>query len=140
MTADAQNAAVIRRLNDIVNSGALDEMDALFLPGYVDHNPGWRISSVADLKRLIAGAREQFELHNVIEDLIAAGDRVVVRLSNHGRHVRAAFGVPPTGRSTTMQTVEIYRMEGGLIAERWVVSDVLSLLTQIGAPVPGVSP
>lgn len=130
------NVAVVHRLNDLVNSGDFDAMDELFAPDYRDHNTGWRIETVADLKAVIARAREQFDLKNVIEDVIAADDKVVVRVNNTGHHRAEAFGKPPTGKATSMQTIEIYRFSGGRIAERWVVSDVVSLMLQLGVSLP----
>lgn len=133
---EQRNIAAVHTLNTLVNEDRLDEMDELFGDGYRDHNPGWNVETVADLKRLIADARARFQLHNVIEDTIASHDKVVVRLTSQGRHVSEAFGIPPTGKTTSMQTIEIYRFEDGKIAERWVVSDTVSLMLQLGVKLP----
>ncbi len=137
------NSAVVHRLHDLINEGDLDALDALFTPDFTGHDTSRRPSAVEDLrtvedlKTVIRGAREQFDEHHVVQDLIASGDRVVVRLDTTGRHRAEAFGTAPTGRPTTMRTIGIYRLTGGLIAERWVVSDVAGLMTQLDVALPG---
>ena len=134
-----RNVAVVHHLNTLVNESRFDEMDELFADGYRDHNPGWQIESVADLKRIIADAHFRFQLHNVIQDTVASQDKVVVRVANEGRHVSDAFGIAPTGKATSMQTIEIYRFDSGKVAERWVVSDRMSLMLQLGVKLPSAN-
>ena len=43
------------------------------------------------------------------------------------------MGIPPTGNRVNFRGISIYRVEGGLIAESWSVSDDLGLMRQIGA-------
>ena len=48
------------------------------------------------------------------------------------------MGIPPTGNRVNFTGISIYRIEGGLIAESWSVSDDLGLMQQLGAiPEPG---
>jgi len=71
-----------------------------------------------------------------IEDLIAEGDRVVIRLTANGTHGGDFLGVTPTGRRITMQEIDIARIENGLIAEMWAAPDVYGMLAQLGALQP----
>jgi predicted ester cyclase len=71
-----------------------------------------------------------------VDDLIAEGDRVVVRWRLLGTHKGAFRGVAPTGRPIVLNGIAIYRVQGGKLMERWVVSDLYGLLEQIQAPVP----
>jgi len=72
-----------------------------------------------------------------VDDLIAEGDRVVVRWRMLGTHQGEFQGIAPTGRTITMKGVAIYRVEEGKLVERWVVSDLHGVLEQIGvAPAP----
>lgn len=71
-----------------------------------------------------------------VDDLIAEGDRVVVRWTMLGTHKGAFREIPPTGRPVVLKGIAIYRMEGGLLMERWVVSDLYGALEQIQAPSP----
>ena len=64
-------------------------------------------------------------------DLIAEGDRVVVRWRLLGTHKGDFRGIAPTGRAIALKGIAIYRVEGGKLMERWVVSDLHGLLEEI---------
>jgi predicted SnoaL-like aldol condensation-catalyzing enzyme len=83
--------------------------------------------------------------HFTVEDLIAEGDRVVVRWTNAGTHVGDFAGIPATGRPFTMAGIDIYRLAGGQLCEHWHVIDQLGMLGQLrllpqGAEGPRSSP
>lgn len=123
---------VVFRLNDLVNSGEYDRIDELFAEDYVDHNSGWRVANVDELKRLMSMGRVTFDLRNEIEDVVASGDWVFVRVRNKGRHQGVFLGIAPTGKEASIATFEIYRFDNGKIKERWVESDTIGLLSQLG--------
>lgn len=130
------NVRVVHELNRLVNAGAMESIAALFAPDYVDHNPGWKVRDAAEFVALIRQAHADFGLRNTILDTIASGDRVAVRLRNEGHHNKDSFGIAATGRKTSVEIIEIYRLVDGRIAERWVQSDMLGFLSQIGAHYP----
>jgi steroid delta-isomerase-like uncharacterized protein len=66
-----------------------------------------------------------------VDDLIAEGDRVVVRWRLLGTHKGDFRGIAPTGRAIALKGIAIYRVEGGKLMERWVVSDLHGLLEEI---------
>ena len=66
-----------------------------------------------------------------VDDLIAEGDRVVVRWRLLGTHKGAFRGLAPTGRAIVLKGVAIYRVEDGKLLERWVVSDLYGALEEI---------
>ncbi len=137
---EQRNVATVHLLNDLVNDERYDEMDELFATDYRDHNPNWKITSVAELKTVIASAHDNFDIHNEIEEVLAAGDKVFVRVNSRGRHLKPAFGLAPTGMETQLLSFEIYRFdEDGKIGERWVLSDLVGLMRQLGVSIPGIS-
>jgi predicted ester cyclase len=64
------------------------------------------------------------------DDLIAEGDRVVVRWRLLGTHKGAFQGIAPTGGPIVLKGIAIYRVEDGRLAERWVVSDLYGALEE----------
>jgi predicted ester cyclase len=68
-----------------------------------------------------------------VDDLIAEGDKVVVRWRLLGTHKGNFRGIAPSGRSITLKGIAIYRVQHGQLMERWVVSDLHGLLEEIGA-------
>jgi DNA-binding MarR family transcriptional regulator len=86
------------------------------------------------LKEVFGGLHRAFpDLRVTAEDVIAEGDKVVVRNSVTGTHQGEYMGVPPTGRSVTYDEIFIARFSDGRIAETWGVVDVLSQMRQLGA-------
>jgi steroid delta-isomerase-like uncharacterized protein len=72
------------------------------------------------------------DLHLTVEDMIAEGDKVVVRNTVTGTHRGEYMGLPPTGKSVTYDEIFIFRFVNGRIAETWGVVDVLSQMKQLG--------
>ena len=71
------------------------------------------------------------DLRAHIEDIVAAGDKVAVRLRFRGTHSGEFLGIPATGRPIDYVSHEFYRVADGLIAEEWICSDLATLFRQI---------
>jgi steroid delta-isomerase-like uncharacterized protein len=67
------------------------------------------------------------------QDMFATHDKVAVRLRFTGTHTGEFLGNQPTGKRVDYQSYELYRIDDGKIAEEWIGSDMLTILTQIGA-------
>ncbi len=94
--------------------------------------PSWG-SGAGGVKELAAMLREAFPDYNeTIEDLIAAGDRVVVRLTIRGTHKGRLPFAAATGKSVEIADTSIFRLQDGKIAEQWALTDQFTLLVQLG--------
>ena len=72
-----------------------------------------------------------------IEDVVAEGDRVVVRWTQSATQIGAFMGIPPAGRTATFAGIDVHRLRDGRMAEHRHVIDFFSLLQQFGAlPAP----
>ncbi|MCW5850774.1 MAG: ester cyclase [Anaerolineae bacterium] len=91
-----------------------------------------------DLRQHIAVAEAGFPRYELPpDDIIAEGDKVVVRATMRATHLGEFFGVPATGKEVTMPLIIIYRIADGQIVEHWIQMDVFGLMQQLGAiPVP----
>jgi predicted ester cyclase len=67
-----------------------------------------------------------------IEDLIAEGDRVVVKLTQYGTHKAKYKGIEPTGKYVTVPAIHILNIVNGKAKEWWGVEDNLGLMRQLG--------
>jgi steroid delta-isomerase-like uncharacterized protein len=91
------------------------------------------VTGAEALKHVWAVLLEAFpDLHLTVEDIIAEGDKVVVRNTVTGTHRGEYMGLPPTGKSVTYNEIFIFRIVDGRIAETWGVVDVLSQMKQLG--------
>jgi ketosteroid isomerase-like protein len=70
--------------------------------------------------------------HVKVEEMIAEGDRVMVRWSSRGTHLGESHGLPPTGKQVTNSGINIFRVADGKIAEVWDIFDRLWLWQQLG--------
>jgi predicted ester cyclase len=85
-------------------------------------------------KQYMSTVRAAFpDFHNVIEDLIAEGDKVVALLTYTGTHQVMLFSIAPTGRHVQYSGTAIFRIEANQIVSGWVMGDTLGLLQQLGA-------
>jgi len=76
------------------------------------------------------------DLHAAEQDLLAAGDTVVVRLVVEAAHEGNLLGIEPTGHRVRWDAVDIYRLADGLIVEEWAADDLTAILHQVGAYTP----
>jgi steroid delta-isomerase-like uncharacterized protein len=72
------------------------------------------------------------DLQAHIEDIVAAEDKVAVRLRFRGTHCGEFLGIPATSRTIEYVSHEFYRIADGLLAEEWICSDMTTLLRQLG--------
>jgi predicted ester cyclase len=66
------------------------------------------------------------------EQMIVAGDRVVVHLRFHGHFSGQWAGKQGRGQAVDFIATDIYRIAGGRIADNWHLEDNLSLMQQLG--------
>jgi predicted ester cyclase len=66
-----------------------------------------------------------------VDDLIAEGDKVVVRWRLFGTHLGDFRGIAPSAQKIALDGIAIYRVEGGKLMERWVVTDLYGLLEEM---------
>ena len=84
----------------------------------------------ADLKMVVTAFPD---LVSEEADILADGDRVMIRTKLVGTHRGALGTVPPTDRVIAWDTVQILRADGGRVAEAWFITDTLGLLRQAKA-------
>jgi steroid delta-isomerase-like uncharacterized protein len=136
----AQNKAVIRRFVEEVqnnkNEAAYDELND---PEFVNlSSPPGVPSDREGGKMFLWGFFDAFpDSRFTIDDMIAEGDRVVTKKTFTGTHTGDFAGIPATGRTVTLQYVDIMRVRDGRIVEHWLSMDQLSFMQQLGVvPMP----
>ncbi|HDR9278137.1 TPA: ester cyclase [Burkholderia vietnamiensis] len=72
------------------------------------------------------------DLHCDIEQMIVAGDRVVVHLHFRGHFSGTFNGTAGSGQAIDFIATDIYRVDHGRIAENWHIEDNLTLMRQLG--------
>jgi steroid delta-isomerase-like uncharacterized protein len=132
----ADNETLVRRFFEAYNQSDSPAFEAIFSPDYVCHAGGEPEPMVGLAANLAAEAhfRSAFsDVHWTLDDLIAAGDKVVVRRTWRVTHSGPFQGLPATGRTLTGTAIDIFRVIDGKIVEQWTESDNLSFMQQLGA-------
>ena len=142
MSTEANKALARRVFDEVVNGRNLDLLDEIAASDYVEHNPlpgqGTGIRGIRDRYTFLFNA---FDFQFTVDDVIAEGDKVVLRWTHSGTHVGDLWGMPATGRSYRTSGIEIWRVENGKLSEHWDVVDVYGQLLQLGLlPQPGSAP
>jgi steroid delta-isomerase-like uncharacterized protein len=129
-----ENMALARRFMEARVKGDLDAMEEMMAPDFVNHNkllPG-EVPGREGYKRRVAEYSAAFSnVRFVIEDQVAADDKVVTRFIVHFTHDRGEImGVAPTGTEMTNRGVAIHRIVEGKIAEEGVTGTMTSNLRE----------
>ncbi len=136
-----ENKALARRyVEEVINKGNLAVIDELAAADFVEHSPfPGQAPGIEGEEQLIGMMRAAFpDLHSTIEDLIAEGDKVVLRATTRGTHKGEFMGIPPTGKQVTVTEIHIIRFVGGKGVEHWGEVDMMGMMQQLGvAPTPG---
>jgi predicted ester cyclase len=72
------------------------------------------------------------DLHLDVEELIVAGDTVVLRLTFRGTDTGGYAGRAPTGRAVEEWVVTVMHFEGDKVVREWIGADKLGLFIQLG--------
>ena len=133
---EEKNKALVRRFLEARVMGDVDAVEKMLAPNFVNHTkvlpneePGREgfIQAIAQYNAAFSNSSI------IVEDQVAAGDKVVSRCVVRRTHDRGKFmGVAPSGRELTYLPVVIHRIEGGKIAEEWGGGTGLSELRGLG--------
>lgn len=104
-------------------------------PDYRRNDPGlpFEVRGPEGVKQLSNGFRAgipDITLH--IEDMIAEGEKVLVRLRAKGTHTGELMGIPPTGKPLDFSVLDFFQFRDGFLVEQWAMIDNLGMLRQIG--------
>lgn len=136
--ATANKALVRRFYTEVFGNWNMALVDEVLSPQFVSHDwPEDGPTGPKGFHHFYKAIRSALpDARYEVDDLIAEGDKVVVRWRLLGTHQGEFRGMAPTGRAITLKGVAIYRVKSGKLMERWVVSDMYGLLQEIGELLP----
>ncbi len=80
MSTEANKAIIRRLVEEVLNQGKLDVIDELFAPNFVDRSTGEQVPGPEGVRQFVSAVRAGFpDLLVSVDDLIAEGDKVVIR-------------------------------------------------------------
>lgn len=133
-----ENKRIVRRFPEEVSTyGDIDVIEELCTEDVIDHTPLGEIQGRDELEEQAKYVLSAFgDFSATVEDIIAEGDTVAMRVTQRGTHEDEIMGIEPTGKRFEFQNVMFARLEDGKVAERWVQPDQLSFMQQLGVIEP----
>ena len=128
-----ENKALISKVIEAVNGRNLTLLDELIASDFVYHTDTQQIQGLEVMKQVIEEEINGFpDLHVAIEDVIAEGYKVCIRLKETGTHTGKFRGLAPTGKKINYTAITIWRIVNSKVVEGWGVYDMLDFYKQLG--------
>lgn len=118
---------------DVFNNHSLSGLDRFMRNDYIQHNPDCPQgkSGFVEFFTTIFNAIPDFKYS--LKQIIAEDDYVWMYSRVSGTHTGGDWlGVKASGNCLDFDAVDIFRMQGGVIAEHWDVADTYMLFSQLG--------
>ena len=123
-------------IQELFTKGDLGAVDRYLDPQFVNHDPPFpgAPDGPEGMRQAASAFRQALpDWRSDLEQLIAEDDVVVERFTASGTHTGGPLlGVPPTGRTISLAGINVFRIEGDRIVERWGRLDDAGLLRQLG--------
>jgi steroid delta-isomerase-like uncharacterized protein len=135
MSLDA-NKQICREYFKAFLAGDAAWMEKHVAKTFVRHDPG--------LDFEVRGPEGVLQLHDAlmpafpdmkldIEDLVAEGEKVLVRLFIRATHTGLFGAMPATGKAISVPVLDLFQIRDGVLIEHWAQLDNLGMLRQLGA-------
>ncbi|MDZ8087513.1 MAG: ester cyclase [Nostoc sp. DedQUE12b] len=139
MSSIEDNKIIAQRWIELISEHKIEEICEITAPNWKMHGglPGLPLGPEG--VRKLFGSFGPIQQKWTIEDVIAEGDKVVVRATN--TCIQESFlGIPSRGRQQTFTATFIHYIADGKIIETWRNADDLGRVLQLGARIePGIS-
>lgn len=136
MASIQENKEFARRWNEeIWGQQNLAVIDDFVAEEFVGHDP-----SRPEPVRGPEGVREVVEMlfsafpdtEVDLEEVVAEGDRIAMRITASGTHEGEFMGIEPTGEETEVSVMTFHQIEDGKAVKEWQIVDTLGMLQQLG--------
>jgi predicted ester cyclase len=138
MSSIEENKILARRFLELVGEHKVEELCEMIAPTWTMHGGPPKLSPGPDGLRELFATIGPIEQKWTIEDVIAEGDKVVVRATNTCLQ-ESFLGIPGDGRWQTFTATFIHWIAEGKILETWRNADDLGRVLQLGARIEPAS-
>ncbi len=121
-------------VEEVINNKNLDAADEIVFEGFVEHLPfPGQGEGREGLKFALNSLFTAFpDMHWILNEQIAEGEKVVSRYTWTGTHQGDFMGIPPTNKSVEVWGVVIDVVREGWFCESRLIMDTVGLLKQLG--------
>ena len=105
-------------------------------PSFVRHDPGlpFEVRGPEGVAQLHDALLPAFpDMHLPLEDFVAEGEKVLVRLRVQATHTGPFGDMAATGRRIDIGVLDLFQIRDGVLIEHWALLANLGMLKQLGA-------
>lgn len=124
MSVDENKALVRRFVEEVMMARRVEAIPEYFVPG------SFLAGGIENIVNTFLMGFPDLQL--ALEDILADGDKVIIRFTIHGTNTGPFLGHPPTGNSMTATGIHIYRIQDGKIVTAWFEYDLFGTMEQLG--------
>jgi predicted ester cyclase len=129
----AENTELARIFYKHLDALQIDSLEALCAPDVKIYYQSGEPALFSEMVPFIKMFYEAFpDYVHKIEGVIAADDKVVVRVSFEGTFTNTFMEMSPSGEKFRYKGIQIFQFTNGKLKNMWVVEDELALMTQLG--------
>jgi steroid delta-isomerase-like uncharacterized protein len=133
---EESKATVCRIYDEILNTGRLELLGEIISDDFINAQG---MKGPDGFAQIITSLRHAFpDIKWEIEDLIAEGDKVVVRWTWTGTNSGSFRGFPVSNKKVTDHAIAIYQFKDNKVVQAWLQTDRLGFLVQIGVIPPDI--
>ena len=136
MATEQTNKEFARRWNEeIWGQQNVDAIDDLVAEDFVGHDPSRPepVRGPDGVRTVVEMLFSAFPDTQVdLEEVVAEGDRIAMRITASGTHEGEFMGIEPTGEEMEVSVMTFQRIEDGKAVEEWQIVDTLGMLQQLG--------
>jgi steroid delta-isomerase-like uncharacterized protein len=132
---EEQNKALVEDFFEELNKGNVEIWKELCAPEFAFYLPSEATEPLSleqtyeSFKMLLKGFPD---IHWKIHELIAKGDKVIVRFTQTGTHEGEFQGIPATGNKTKVSIISILQFKDGKCIEIREEEDAIGIMQQLG--------
>jgi len=129
-----QNKEIVREVLSAIDNNNFDKLSELFSNDFGLIVPG--IENPLKIEDVIQAIKTHYASfpdwsHNM-EDMIAEGDKVVIKIMQTGTHKEEYKGISATGKKITNPAIHIMTIVDGQVKDWWGIEDNLGMMQQLG--------
>ena len=132
---EGQNKEVVLKFYEELDNGNIENVMELFAPNFLWYTPSNSPNPMSreethEFLKMIYEAFPKWQ--HKMEEIIAVGDKVIIRAIDYTTHEGEFQGIPATGNKVEFGVIVIYRIEDGKIVEMREEGDMLGFMLQLG--------
>jgi steroid delta-isomerase-like uncharacterized protein len=129
-----QNKEIGRQFFVAIDENDFDKLNELLDPDFALYVPG--LPDALGKEALIQAISTHYasfpDWRHVIDDVVAEGDQVAIRLTQYGTHAAEFYGIPATGNEIEVAAIHLATIVDGKVKDWWLVEDYLGQYQQLG--------